>query len=478
MSQRKGSESQDERYERLYRESIGAEPDWKDIESSKAWLEERYPLLDDAAVGSPLFRYMKIRKVWRGRAPALLVSMLSFQEMMRYSGDTTHFIEFEPKQEKLYPDFGYGYPRQEYAPEPDAMNLESDVFGHRASASPKKMSLAGPSKKRDIGDASDEQSASSSFERRRTSPDTVGENSPISGPPKKRKRSIEDVEIAPPTTSPPKRQRTPPVSSGNMSPSSPFDPQERSTPTPSPRLDNIPTENRTRGGLPGPTPLHQEYEDQTTVVFRPNEIEGESSLQSGSQSEVIDRRRNPEATNPDDQPTPHLRDHEAALNGGSETQKSSKDRPVHSGPVLQDEDHIPVGEYLNDTIIESERPRDQTAPFIQNHSDRTEQTAISVVIPLLQHQRAANEDLPLGEATTQVPVIRQNRKRGRKAGTKGRKAPKSAPQLDRKKRKPPTKGRKNRQSKPERESQVYVESLRSGVGGRKHKKPSKYLMPS
>lgn len=731
MSQRKGSESQDEREEREYRQSIGAEPDWTDLETSKAWLEERYPLLDDAAFGSPLFRYMKDPKVWRGRAPAFLASMLSFQEMMRYSGETTHFVESDPKQEKLYPEYEYGYPRHEHYPEPDwtdikaskvwleqrhplghselgspllrymntsyasgdsrcspmnylgsmltedewkrflryrpasdlqrhhgdpnhvlypeyeermwlaeasvpkakearpqsssqrpritslpapvakpamfpesylpqlstqtpsgshsnkrkggdrddappehpaskrrrkpsdlgegvvmpaeplnsyedidgpkkqndiglmppppqpqqkaasviktgrqqnskvgssssrldtmdvmknpthptphieensdakenpdAMDLDSDVFGHRARASPTQMLLADPSRKRGIEDASDEQSASSASKRRRTSPDTVGDSSPTSGSPMKRQRSIEDMEVAPPTTSSPKRQRTPPDSSGNeLSPSSPFDPPERSTPTPSPRLDSTPTENGTRGELPDPAPLHQEYEDPTTVIFRPNEIEEESALQSGSQSEVIDRRSNPEATNPDDQPTSHLRDHEAALNG-SETQKSGKDG-LPSEPNLQNEDHIPIEEDSDDTILEPERTRDQrTIPFIQNCGE----TAISVVIPLQipQRQPATNEDLPPDGETTHVPVIQKNRKRGRKAGTKGRKAPKSEPQLDQKKRKPPTNGRKNRQSKPERESQAYVGRLRSGVGGRKHKKPSKYFMP-
>ena len=721
MSQRKGLESQDEREERDYQESIGAGPDWTNIETSKAWLEERYPLLGNAAFGSPLFRYMKDPNVWRGRAPAFLASMLSFQEMMRYSGETTHFVEFDPKQEKLYPDYGYGYPRHEHASEPDwtdikasklwleqryplgyselgsplfrymntsyasggskcspmkylgsmltedewkrfsryrpasdsqrlhgdpdhvlypeyeermwlpeasvpkakesrpqsssqrpritslpppvakpamllgsyfpqlstqtwsgshsnkrkggdrddeppehaaskrrrkpsdlgegvvmlakpinsyedfdgprkqndiglmppppqpqqraasvirigrqqnnkvgsssnrqdtigvmktpprptphvkenidakenpdAMDLDSDVFRHRARASPTKMPLADPSRKRGIEDASDEQPASYTYKRRRTSPDTVGDNSPISGPPMKRKNSIEDVKVAPPTTSWSKRQRTLPDFDGNeLSPSSPFEPPERSTPTPSPHSDDTPSKNRARGELPDSALLHQECEDPTTVIFRPNEIEEESALQSDSQSE-----RNPEATSPDDQPTLHLRDHEAALNGGSETQKSGR-------ATLQEGDYIPIEEDPDDTIIESERTRDQrTIPFTQNRGDGTEQTAISVVIQ--QRQAAANEDLQPDEATTQVPVIQQNRKRGRKVGTKGRKAPKSEPQLDQKKRKPPSNGRKNRQKKPERESQAYVGRLRSGVGGRKHKKPSKYFMP-
>ena len=726
----KGTESEDERTEREYRDSIRAEPDWTDIQTSKAWLEERYPLLDDAGFGSPLFRYMKDcvkdPKVWRGRAPTFLASMLSFLEMMRFTGETSLTVGSDPKQEKLYPD--YGYPRQEYAPEPDwtdikaskawleqryplgrsklgspllrymrtcyayrdsrcspmehlgsmltedewnwfsrdcpasdrqrhhgdpdnvlypeydermwpaeasipkanearpqssaqrpritslpppvakpamysesylpqlstqtqssshshkrkgndrddgpsehpaskrrrkpldlgegvvmpakplnsyedidgprkendirlmppppqpqqraasvirigrqqhnkvgssssrqdtigvtktpprptphveenidakenpdAVDLESDVFGHRASAPSTKMPLVDHSRKRDVEDVSDEQSASSASKRRRTSPDTVGDSSPVSGPLMKRKRSIEDVEDAPPTMSSPKRQRTPPDSSGNeSSPSSPFDPPEQSTPTPSPYSDNTPTENRIGGELPDPAPLHREYEDPTTVIFQPNTIEEESAFQSGSQFEVIDRRSNP-ATNP----KPHLRDHEAALNSGSETQKSG----MPSEPNLQDEDHIHVREDPDDMIIEPERPRNQrTTSFMQNSGNRTEQIAISVVIPLqtLQRQRAANEALPPDEATTQVPVIQKNRKRGRKPGTKGRKAPKSEPQLDQKKRKPPTNGRKNPQSKPERESQAYVGRLRSGVGGREHKKPSKFFMP-
>ena len=82
MPERKYQESPDEWEERERQESIRAEPDWTDIEISKAWLEERCPLLEDVSLGSPLFRYVKAcAKVplhRRGRAPIFLVSMLFF----------------------------------------------------------------------------------------------------------------------------------------------------------------------------------------------------------------------------------------------------------------------------------------------------------------------------------------------------------------------------------------------------------------
>lgn len=671
------------REEREYRESIRAEPDWSDTETSKAWLEERYPLLDDTTLGSPLFRYIKNcvkdPKAWRGSKPMFLASMLAFYEMWRFSGETGLGVASDLTGEILYPDYGWprlGGPEPEWTdieasrvwleqrhplgssergsplfqymktcyasgdsrgspmkhlgsmltedewtrflrhcpipdnqrhhgepdnvlyPEydermwpnerlvlkventtplvspnrprttsllqpaaisagsylphlstqtpsssrstkrkgddrdggpsehpaskrrrkpsdsgegvvmpakphnfyegtdspknqndglmpppprpqqqasgvirigelqdneesssatkkdtigvtktpprptpqieeiidakenPDAMDLDSDVSGHQAEAPPTKMPLADSSGKRGIEEVSDEQSASSASKRRRTSPDSVGDSSPVFGPPVEWERSIENVENAPPTTSSPKRQRTPPHYSGNdLSPSSPFDPPERSTPTPFPRLDN-------------------------------------------PQSDAIEGRRDPEATNPDDPPIPNLRDHEAALNGGSETQHSGKDGPVPPEPNLQNDFQTPIKEDP-DTIIESERP------IIYNRDDGTKRSAISVVIPVQspQHQPAAYEDLSPDELTLDIPVVRRKRKRGRKLGTNGRKAPKPEPQFDQRKRKPPTNGRRNRQPKQEHEAQAYVGRLRSGVGERKHDKPSRYSMP-
>lgn len=654
MSLKKRPESQHERELREYQESIQAEPDWNNTEISKAWLEERYPLLDDAMLGSPLFRYIKEcvkdPKVWRGRAPTFLASMLAFYEMMRFSGETRLGVAADPTREILYPDYGWprlrgpepewtdieasrlrleqrhplgrsergsplfqhmrtcyaagdsrgspmkhlgsmltenewmrflrhcpipdrqrhhgdhdnvlypeydermwsdeysvlkvengrplsspDWPRTTSLAQPAAKPAESylphqstqtpssshsnkrkgedrdggpsehpaskrrcrpsdsgegvvmpakpidsdkkmdgprkqhdigfDAFGHQAEASPTEMPLTDLSKKRGIEDVSDELSASSASKRRRTSPDLVGDSSPVSGPPMEWNGGIADVNNAPPATSSPKRLRTPPYYAGNdLSPSSPFDPPERSTPTPFPRSDVTPTKTS--------------YEDPTTVIFGPNEMEEEPAPQSAPQSEETDGRRNPEVTNPDDPLMADLRDHEAAMNSGSDTRQPGKGEPVPPEPNVQHDDHTPIKE--DPEIIESERPRDQrTSSFTQNRGDRAGQTAISVVIPLQrpQHQPAECEDLSADELTLDVPVIRRTRGRGRKPGTNGRKAPKPEPHFDQRKGKTPAHGRKNRQPNQEYEPQPYVGRLRSGVGQRKHDKPSKYFMP-
>lgn len=117
MSERKHQESPDEWGER--RESIRVEPDWTDIEASKAWLEERYPLLNDALLGSPLFRWMKacVKSSNRGSTPMFLASMLSFHEMQRWSGETGLTVVFNPNKEKLYP--GYGFLNPDRVQEPN-----------------------------------------------------------------------------------------------------------------------------------------------------------------------------------------------------------------------------------------------------------------------------------------------------------------------------------------------------------------------
>ena len=358
---------------------------------------------------------------------------------------------------------------------PDAMDIDPEDIAYQTSTSPTKTPPADPSRKRRIDEVEDEQPANSPSKKRRASPGAVGDDSLISGPPSKtslaefsRKSSIEGVEDAPPATSSPKRKRTPREFNGkDLASSSPFDPSERSTPTPFTRSEK---------------PLRQEspsYEDPTTVVFRSN-VTKWPALQSGSQSEATDGRRNPEASITDDQPTADLRDHDAALNGSSETQEPGNDGLGPPEPDSQGERPVHPEEDPNDMIIDFENPRDQTTiNVVHDSGDRTKQAAIAVVIPLQipQGQPAADQELSPDEGTMNVPVIQRKRKGGRKPGTKSRKAPQSVPQLEQGKRKPPTKGRKNRQSKPEREQQAYVGRLRSGVGERKHKMPSKYFMP-
>lgn len=401
---------------------------------------------------------------------------------------------------------------------PDAMDIDSDDSGHQTSAFRANMPLVDPPRKRRIEAVDGEQLASSPPKKRRESPDTgrgeslissplvetpladssrkssienVEDASPASSPPKgrqipsnlggdespisslatetrladpSRKRSIEDVEDAPPTTSSSKRQRTPPISGGNELPSlGPADPLERSAPTTSPRLGKETTEIGIRGERLDLAPLRPgspAYEDPTTINFRPNNIEG-PALPSGSQSETTDDGRNLEVPNTDDQPTADHRDRDAALNGRGKTQEPSDDGLVYTDPEPQGKRHIHIEVGPDDVIIESEHPRDQAMP---KNGDRTEQTAISVVIPSRtpQRQPAANEN---------------KRNAGGKPGAKGRKAPQSEPQREQGKRKPPTKGRKNRQTEPKRDEHAYVGRLRSGVGERTHRKPSKYFKP-
>ena len=120
MSEMNNWETSVERETQEHRKSIAAEPDWTDIEASKTWLEERYPLLDDTSFGSPLFRYIKECAKYPlhtpGRTTKFLSSMLSFQEMLRHDSENNVILTFDPFQTKLYPS--YGFPEQDRAPEP------------------------------------------------------------------------------------------------------------------------------------------------------------------------------------------------------------------------------------------------------------------------------------------------------------------------------------------------------------------------
>ena len=120
MSEMNDCETSVERGTQEHGKSIAAEPDWTDLEASKRWLEERYPLLDDTSFGSPLFRYIKECAKYPlhtpGRTTKFLASMLSFQEMLRHDSENNVILTFDPFQTKLYP--GYGFPKQDRAPEP------------------------------------------------------------------------------------------------------------------------------------------------------------------------------------------------------------------------------------------------------------------------------------------------------------------------------------------------------------------------
>ena len=129
--------------------------------------------------------------------------------------------------------------------------------------------------------------------------------------------------------------------------------------------------------------------------------------------------------------------------------------------------------------MDSENPRDQTTDHVlENGGDRTVQTAISVIIPMQKPQRqaAANQAPSSDEDNANDPLLQRRGKEGQKSGPKGRKASNSKPQRKQGKRES-TMGQKNRQLKPESQQSAYMRRLRSGVGERKQRKPSKYFKP-
>ena len=123
------------------------------------------------------------------------------------------------------------------------MDVESNSFGHQEKASRSTTLLTQSSRKRSIEKVEGEQWVRFPSKRRRASSDISNENSIKSNNSKEtplvdpsRKRIIGDVEDAPPIISTPKRQRVLPECGSDVPASSPFDPPERSTP--SPRLIN------------------------------------------------------------------------------------------------------------------------------------------------------------------------------------------------------------------------------------------------
>ena len=420
--------------------------------------------------------------------------------------------------------------------DPDAMDIDSDNFGLQTSASPNNIPPETLSRKRIIEDVEDEQPASFPSKKRRPSPETSGDDSltssptvetplanysrkssiegmddplPASSPSENkplsldsggdesptssastetqladpsRKRSLEEVEDAPPTTSSPKRKRKLLNSGVNeLPPSTPSEPPERSMPTPFPDLDKRSKENGTTGEIPDPAPLRRSsYEDPMRVILKPTDIEGPVLL-LGLQSESTHWGRNLEETEIDDRPTANLGDRDASPSGGSEMQKSDHDIPITPDPEPRDEHHIHVEENPDDVGMDSEHHRNQTTTNVNSScGDKTIQKVNSVVIPLQtsQRQRAANRESLPDEDTMDVPVMPNKHKGEGKPGTKGRKARQLKPQLEQGKRKLLAKGWKNRQLKSECEQQAYVGRLRSGVGERKHQKPSKHFIPA
>ena len=296
------------------------------------------------------------------------------------------------------------------------------------------------------------------------------------------KRSIEDVEDILQESSTPKRRRSSLGSASTQSlPSSPFNPPERSTPSPLQNSDKTHTENRTIGAISDPKPLNQDVppdEDPRTATIRPNDTAG-LALRSSPQSKATRDGRNSEPTNTDDQSAAHLENSGATHNGGSETKEHGTDTQVSPDPESPGEHHIHIKDDPDGMAMDSANPRDQTTThMVQDHGHRTEQNAISVVIPsqIPQSRPATNQELLLDEDTANLPVVRNQRKRGRKPSTKGRKASQSVLQRQQEGLKRRTRGRKTRQLEPENKQQAYVGRLRSGVGERKHKKPSKFSM--
>lgn len=460
------------------------QPDWTDVKASRMWLEQCYPL-GSSALGSPLLRYMRACHATQDStsSPATyLGSMLTNNEWNRF---LSHCPGSDRQRQHGHPD-NILYP--EYDEEnPDAMDVDSDGFRHRKSASQGKTALAPPLRKRSFAEVDDEQPAVFPSKKRRALLATSsGNDSLVFNPPKEtpladssRKRSIEDLEDAPSTASMPKRKRMTPSSGNNDSPtSSLFDPPERSTPSPLSRLGDTPTEGIATDATSVRTPLGLEppsYEDPTTIIFRPSGTV-RPALTSGPDSEAIDNGRNAEVTKPDNQPTVHLSDHGAAVNVVNGTQEGDDDELTPIKRESQDGHNTHVEEDREDTAVDPEQSRNRmTSHAIQIGSERTEQTAISVIIPVQRPQQSptSNQQLSRDQVMMNAPINRNKYKGARIPGTKGSKVPQPESQGENGKRKPPTKGRKSRAPKPQRERQAYVERLRSGVGGRKHRKPSK-----
>ena len=383
----------------------------------------------------------------------------------------------------LYPKYG--------EEGPDAMDIDSDSLRHQSPSSSNTTPLAQPSKKRNNEEVEDEQQARPLSKKRRALSDTSDDASVASNYPEEtsladtsKKRNIADVEGEPPIISIPKRKRVSLDSGNGLSPSSPFEPQEQSTPSPLPRLDEIATEDITTSARPDTMSLGHEspsYEDPTTVIFRPNDTFKTNDmvrpdLRVDSQPQPLDNERIAEEINTYNQSTAPPSSHGAVMNAWNETQERDNDGLTPMKSESQDEHDVHVEEEGVDTAMESENPREQMASnVIRSSGNTTEQAAISVVVPIQQSQHnATTEQQLLRDLNTMSgPIVRNKRNGGRKPNTKGAKFPPSDSQRKQGKRKPPTKGQKDRASKPEREQQTYVGRLRSGVGDRKHKKPSK-----
>lgn len=453
------------------------EPDWTDIKASRTWLEQCYPL-GSSALGSPLLRYMRACHAIQDStaSPATyLGSMLTKNEWNRF---LSHCPGSDRQRQHSHPD-NILYP--EYGEEnPDAMDVDSDSFTSRTPPSQSKTALAPSLKKRSFAEVEVEQPAIFPSKKRRALLVTSSGNdslvlNPLEETPQadlSRKRGIEDLEDAPPTASTPKRQRTT-LSLGikEFPTSSPFDPPERSTPSPLSRPDETPTEDMTIDITSVRTPLGPEppsYEDPTTITFRPSGTV-RSALTSGPRLEVIDNGINVEVTKTNHQQTVHLIDHGAAVSVENRTQEhgDNESTPIKTEP--QDENHRHVEEDQGGTAADPEQSRNQmTSHAIRIGGNRTEQTATSVVIPVQRPQQLSRDQVAMN-----IALVRNKHNGARKPSTEGPQVPRPESQGRQGKRKPPSKGRKSQARKPQRERQAYVERLRSGVGGRKHRKPSK-----
>ena len=295
-----------------------------------------------------------------------------------------------------------------------------------------------------------------------------------------RKRNIEDVEDASPTDPTYKRKRMP-SDSGNtdLLLSSPFNPPERSTSILGPHVAERSIDSGFKGvnrDLKPPSQESYSREYLNSIRFRLNDAK--PAVLSSSQSKAIDGVCSPEPTSTYDQPTAHPVTHDVTLHGGTTMQDHGIDVPVSPEPDSGTEHQGSIGKDPDGTTLDPEHPTTWTNTNVgQNSVDGPEQTAMSVVIPLQTSPRrpTANQELLPYEDTSSAPVIRSKGKQGRKPNTKDRKAPQKEPDREQGKRKPQTRGRKDRWSKLERERQAYVGRLRSGIGERKHERPSKYF---
>ena len=125
-------------FQDLYTAGLIVEPRWCDIETSKAWLEQRYDVADPS-LGTPLFQYMMdlySSPRFRHTPPSSDYQyMLSFDEMHRFSAEFGHAMHWHQDMTPLYADKS----SQSHEAIPVARHAKSDRKPKRTLKGPKRI---------------------------------------------------------------------------------------------------------------------------------------------------------------------------------------------------------------------------------------------------------------------------------------------------------------------------------------------------